>query len=196
MDKKIYIDLCDRPFERMIAVTVEDMGLERAYDAADPDISLMIGDNGSVFPVKGNVPILILDYAEPKNGEDHLLRPFDMDELCRRIWLAALSDDGNAPETLVLDEKRRRASYGKNSVSFTEAEFALLKLLYSRRGETVSDGEIACAVWGKAENDSNITAVYINYVRTKLMKICGYALIKRVRGVGYGMTELPDVRNY
>ena len=86
-----------------------------------------------------------------------------------------------------LDVKRKSAAFGKNKVSFTDAEFALLSLLYAKRGETVTDAEITEKVWGKDAPDSNITAVYVNYLREKLFKICEIPLIKRVRGVGYTM---------
>ncbi len=191
MNKKIYIDIGDRPFKRMLTVTVEDMGLEAASDISDPEISLVICDNRSALTVKKRIPCLVLDYEIPKNGSEYLLRPFEMSVLCKTIGRLTLSDGevGETEPTLMLNEKSRSAVYGKKSVELTAAEFKLLSLLYARRGSTVSDGEIACGVWGKADTGgSNITAVYVNYLRKKLLSICGSAVIERVRGEGYRMT--------
>lgn len=198
MNERIYVRLGDGPFERMVTITLEKAGFECVSDAKAPDITLAVADNvtvGEIKELKKRIPCLVLDYEAPKDGEEHLLRPFDTRALCQAVKRIAFPDTEGEREkpSLVLDETGRRAEYGKKSVSLTESEFRLLSLLHARRGSTVSDGEIACAVWGKVEgdgkNDSNITAVYVNYLRKKLSEICAYPLIKRVRGEGYRMTE-------
>ncbi len=190
MEKKIYLNLKDKPFLRMITVALEDMGFEIASSPTETDVLLIISEKGFVSNAKDRVPILVLDYGERENEENYLARPFEMAEFFDAVTRLTLQGSGASEKetpVLLLDEKRKSASYGKSRVDFTDVEFALLSLLYHANGKTVTDGEISRAVWGKTENDSNITAVYINYVRAKLAKICEIPLIKRVRGVGYTM---------
>ena len=194
MIKKIYLNLKDKPFLRMVTVEIEDMGYEIASLPTETDVSLIISECGFVPPSKNCAPILVLDRETVENTKYFLKRPFSMEafrsEVIRLTTLDPLAE--TEPEKtnrneLSLDVKRKNASFGKKKVSFTDAEFALLSLLYAKRGETVTDAEITEKVWGKGTSDSNITAVYINYLREKLFKICELPLIKRVRGVGYTM---------
>lgn len=194
MTKKIYLNLKDKPFLRMVTVEIEDMGYEIASLPTETNVLLIISECGFVPPSKNCAPILVLDRETAENTKYFLKRPFDItalrSEVIRLTMLDPLAE--SEPENtdrneLSLDIKRRIATFGKNKVSFTDAEFTLLKLLYEKRGETVTDAEITEKVWGKDTPDSNITAVYINYLREKLFKICELPLIKRVRGVGYTM---------
>lgn len=191
MNNKIYLNLKDKPFLRMITVETEDMGYEIASSPSETDVCLIITENGFVSPSKNSVPILVLERENTENDQCFLKRPFDMnvfrDTVKRLASSEPIADNVTEKNEIRLDEKRKTATYGKSKISFTEAEFALLSLLYARRGETVPDTEITEKVWGKDAPDSNITAVYVNYLREKLFKICELPLIKRVRGVGYTM---------
>ena len=175
----------------MITVETEDMGYEISSSPSGKDICLIITESGFVSPSKNSVPILVLGRENAENAKYFLKRPFDMDvfrDTVKRLASSEpITDNVTEKDVIRLDEKRRAAFYGEKKTSFTEAEFALLLLLYARRGETVPDAEITEKVWGKDAPDSNITAVYINYLREKLFRICELPLIKRVRGVGYTM---------
>lgn len=191
MNKKIYLNFKDKPFLRMITVELEDMGYAIASTLSETDVSLIITENGFVSPSKNDAPILVLGRENTENAKYYLKRPFDMtvfrDTVTRLASFEPTEDSVTAMDGIRLEPKQKTASYGKDKISFTEAEFALLSLLYERRGETVTDAEITEKVWGKDAPDSNITAVYVNYLREKLFKICELPLIKRVRGVGYTM---------
>ncbi len=193
MNKKIYLNFKDKPFLRMITVEIEDMGFVIASSPAETDVSLIISESGFVSPSKNSAPILVLGREATGNAEYFLKRPFDMNVFRDTVRQLALSepiaDNVTAKNEIRLDEKQKSASYGNEKIGFTEAEFALLSILYARRGETVTDAEITEKVWGKDAPDSNITAVYVNYIREKLYKICELPLIKRVRGVGYTMED-------
>lgn len=191
MNKKIYLNFKDKPFLRMITVELEDMGYAIASTLSETDVSLIITENGFVSPSKNDALILVLGRENTENAKYYLKRPFDMtvfrDTVTRLASFEPTEDSVTAMDGIRLEPKQKTASYGKDKISFTEAEFALLSLLYERRGETVTDAEITEKVWGKDAPDSNITAVYVNYLREKLFKICELPLIKRVRGVGYTM---------
>ncbi len=101
----------------------------------------------------------------------------------------------NALKQLVSDNKTKLLSINKRSgtvifcgerIKLTEKELALLTLLYENCGKTVSDSEIVKRIWhNETVFDSNIAAVYIKYLRSKLDEKAGRRFIYRVRGTGY-----------
>ena len=76
--------------------------------------------------------------------------------------------------------------YGEERLSLTETEHALLAALYGKRGDPVSRSELLLTVWGReTESKTNLTDVYIRYLREKLDDRFGVRLIFSVRGKGY-----------
>ena len=94
-----------------------------------------------------------------------------------------------APTDLTFDRDDNAFFYGEERLELTETEFSLLSLLYGRRGETVTREEILTYVWGREENENvrktNLTDVYIRYLREKLDDRFSVKLILAVRGKGY-----------
>ena len=84
------------------------------------------------------------------------------------------------PSRLTLDEKKRAAYLGGREVGLSENEFAVLSLLFERRGEAVSREELLCAIGG-AGNEAD---VYVCHLRRKL-ESGGRRVIFTVRGRGY-----------
>lgn len=76
-------------------------------------------------------------------------------------------------------------SFGGKNVRLTEREGLLFSYLFSRRGEEVSREEISSAVWGRSESSTNVTDVYISYLRKKLAPLLGQGAIRSVHGIGY-----------
>lgn len=76
-------------------------------------------------------------------------------------------------------------SFGGKNVRLTEREGLLFSYLFSRRGEEVSREEISSAVWGRSESSTNVTEVYISYLRKKLAPLLGQGAIRSVHGIGY-----------
>jgi DNA-binding response OmpR family regulator len=75
---------------------------------------------------------------------------------------------------------------GDRQVSMSPKEFALLRLLATRIGSTVSRVSILEEVWGSAENiDHNIVEQYVSYLRRKLDPDETGVQIVTVRGAGY-----------
>lgn len=77
-------------------------------------------------------------------------------------------------------------SRGEKSVRLTPREAACFRILYRRRGETVSREELS----GPAGSRSNLADVYVGYLRKKLRPLFGDGVILSVRGKGYSL-RLP-----
>ena len=76
-------------------------------------------------------------------------------------------------------------------MTLTEKEFSLLSLLLKNKGKAISDAEITDKIWkNEVASGSNVVAVYVNYLRTKLENAFGVKMIYRVRGEGYMLKEI------
>ncbi len=73
---------------------------------------------------------------------------------------------------------------GKETVRLTETEFALLELLYTRRGQIVSKEELRSAVWPEGVS-GNVCEVHMTHLRKKLAALLGEGVLVSVRGKGY-----------
>lgn len=93
-------------------------------------------------------------------------------------------DEDFSGNNVTLDD--RIVSYCGKQVKLTEREADLFKYLMSRRGETVSREDIRKNVWEKnGVIDTNVTDVYVSYLRRKLKPLFGDGVIISVRGKGY-----------
>ena len=118
-----------------------------------------------------------------------LRRPFDMLQLCNEV-LSLLSDDtlhaDTVRRTVIVDVVARNSggevtlSDGK-CIPLGPKEFAVLSLLWRRRGEAVSREEISREI---GESTANKVDVYVCMLRKKL-EAEDLRYIKTVRGQGY-----------
>ncbi len=78
-------------------------------------------------------------------------------------------------------------SFKGKHVKLTERETRLFEYLLERRGEVVSRTQLCENVWEKdiSAAKTNVTDVYVSYLRKKLDSILGSESIKTVRGEGY-----------
>ena len=127
-----------------------------------------------------------------KNGETplpdtrFLYRPFLIDTFVFEITKALFSEEAKAPPSLTVDKNHKTVRYGNTSVSLTETELKLLLLLYENRNQTVLSEDIVQTVFGgRPVENSNVAAVYVNYLRKKLDERFGKKFIFSVRGKGY-----------
>jgi two-component system OmpR family response regulator len=146
------------------------------------------------------MPVLLLtarDSVEDRvfgldsGADDYLTKPFAFVELTARIRALLRREAGSDKLTmtvggLTLDSTALRVSMGDRQVSMSPKEFALLRLLATRIGSTVSRVSILEEVWGSAENiDHNIVEQYVSYLRRKLDPDETGVQIVTVRGAGY-----------
>ena len=197
MGKSVKLYVSDEVFGRMLSLVLKGAGYEISDDVQPEPETLLITDD-KAFAFKGENKILYLLRAREDSfqGENVLLRPFYTDELVKVVDTltgdsetesrATRSKDRTEPR---LDKRNKRVMLGGKAVPLTEKEFLLFSLLYERKGEIVTDEEINEKVWkGETVDGSNITAVYINYLRNKIDSVIGRKYILRVRGQGYKIT--------
>ena len=123
-------------------------------------------------------------------ADDYVTKPFSFQELAARAnaILRRKCDPSLSVlrvEDLELDPALRKVHRGKSEIKLSPKEFALLQLLMSHAGETVSRQTLLQDTWGTKETDSNLVDVYVNYLRKKVDSFSGEKLIQTVRGAGY-----------
>jgi len=144
-------------------------------------------------------------------GERYFKRPFAVDSFVRAVAelvmgggdttgvrsseLSQFAEEGRAVSEdrrsggLAYNTENGRFYYDEEELALTETEQALLLLLYEKRGETVTREELLEQVWGRDEKQNvrktNLTDVYIRYLREKLDDRFDVRLIVSVRGKGY-----------
>ena len=149
------------------------------------------------------LPVLLLtarDAVEDRvlgldsGADDYLTKPFAFAEFAARIRALVRRDSSTAKASckignLVLDGATVRATSGGTALPMSSKEFAVLWMLSSRPGETLTRAEILGEVWGTtAHIDATVVDQYVSYLRRKLDPAAAGVSISTVRGVGYSLT--------
>ena len=150
---------------------------------------------------KNSTPILMLtarDAVEDKirgldaGADDYLTKPFSFDELLARLRALmrrprSLEEQSQLKAGRIqMDLLARRVLVGKEEVTLSQKEFALLEFLIRHKGEVVSRTQIAEHVWDQHFDPmSNTIDVYINFLRKKIDLPEGKSAVETVRGAGY-----------
>lgn len=150
------------------------------------------------------LPVLLLtarDAVEDRvlgldsGADDYLTKPFAFVEFSARIR-ALVRRDSASPRPLLrvgrieLEAPAVRASVAGKVVPLSTKEFALLWLLASRVGATVSRSDILTEVWGSTlQIDPTIVDQYVRYLRKKLEPVHAGVIVVTVRGSGYRLDE-------
>lgn len=196
-------------------VQVVHDGLAAVDAARDPQLDLIVLDvmlpglNG--FEICRRLrtdqvltPILIItacDALEDKiegldsGADDYIVKPFQVAELLararallrRRVALPAASGVMSIAD-LTLDPVTRHVIRGGQAIRLSATEYTLLEHLMRNAGRVLTRAMILDQVWQyDFEGNDNVLDVYISYLRGKVDKGHGIALIHTVRGVGYKM---------
>ncbi len=92
------------------------------------------------------------------------------------------------PAQLELDLRARTVTVGDRAVVLTRLGFEVLRVLLSRRGETVTNDELARSVWGhQATPDAGFVQTAVYRLRAALREAGAGDIIENVRGVGYAI---------
>jgi len=160
---------------------------------------------------ESDVPIIMLtakdDVSDKVMGldsgaDDYMTKSFAIEELLARIRVVlkrkGRQEDRNSKieaGKLVLFKDEHRVEFDGNEISLSKKEFELLKYLMENRGIVLDRQKILDKVWGyDYYGDTNVTDVYIKYLRNKIDQRFGVQLIHTVRGVGYLLKE-PEVKD-
>jgi len=151
-----------------------------------------------------DVPVLVLtarDSLDDKvrglqsGADDYLVKPFAFEELIARLHSLVRRASGAPPGPLTcgplqLDQHRRSACCNGQPLTLTQREFTLLEYLCRHAGRVVSRSQIEQGVWGDDfDRETNVVAVYVNYLRRKLEAAGAPDLLETVRGAGYRLKE-------
>lgn len=149
---------------------------------------------------RGNdqTPVLLLtaldDVSDRIRGldagaDDHLGKPFDLDELAARLRALTRRSRGRARATLehgtlALDPATGRVTAAGIDVPLSRREYAILAALMEHPGAIRSRVELEERLYGWQEGvESNAVEVHVHHLRAKL----GRDAIETVRGLGYRM---------
>ena len=139
---------------------------------------------------------------------DYITKPFAIEELLARIRVALkfrhaqdaqMSGDPKGsgsdakPEEgvlvwglLRLDDKSRTVTYDGHSISLTNREFLMLKILLENHDIVLSRDTLLDRVCGYDYiGETNVVDVYIRHLRSKIDDVFGVKMIQTVRGAGY-----------
>ncbi len=124
-------------------------------------------------------------------GDDYIVKPFAFAELVARIH-AVLRRRREHPRCRVgdleIDYMETLATRDGEALDLTRTEFALLRHLAEKQGETVTRTELLQAVWGMGfDPGTNIVDVHIRRLRKKVDEPFGSPMIHTVRGAGYAL---------
>lgn len=113
-------------------------------------------------------------------GDDYLVKPYEPSELLARVEavLRRRSSDMINPSSrmsqgdLTLDPVEHKVIFSDGrTVELTPLEFRLIYYLMKNSGRILNTGQILSKVWGyDYEGESNLVAVYIRRLRTKIEK--------------------------
>jgi two-component system OmpR family response regulator len=124
-------------------------------------------------------------------ADDYLVKPFAFAELLARLRALVRRGAAERPTVLEvgdlrLDPATRRVWRGEAEIELSAKEFSLLETFMRRPGRVLSRLELLEHAWDYAyEHRSNVTDVYVRYLREKIDRPFGRGSLETVRGAGY-----------
>ncbi|WP_323042732.1 response regulator [Gemmobacter sp.] len=124
-------------------------------------------------------------------ADDHLGKPFELQELAARLRAILRRREGRAAgllhwNGLCLDPARMQGTLEGRDLRFSPREFALLQALIERPGAILSKPMLEDRLYGWQEDvESNTVEVHVHKLRAKL----GAGFIETIRGAGYRLAE-------
>ena len=125
-------------------------------------------------------------------ADDYVVKPFAVEEVVARLHalLRRRPDTGSHVLLRVgdieLDARGHRATRGGRELDLTPREFALLEVFLQRPGEVIDRRVLHEEVWGYSfDPGTNVTDVFVGYLRRKLEAAGEPRVLHTVRGIGF-----------
>ena len=193
-------------------VSIKEDGREALKEALENDYDLIILDimlpsmNG--FEIcrrlkrEKNTPVIMLSakdsVTDKVNGlqigaDDYIPKPFAIEELLARInaifrRVDSLDNHIVKFKDLVINRNSRTVSRNDKEINLTTKEYELLMILIDNKDKVVTRDELLEKIWGyEYEPETNVTDVYVRYLRSKLNNENKEEYIQTIRSVGYIM---------
>ncbi|HIF9384562.1 TPA: response regulator transcription factor [Photobacterium damselae] len=146
-----------------------------------------------------NTPILFLtakDQLEDKiaafkaGGDDYLLKPFAMEELCLRLY--ALSNRGPRQDIgelkfadITISTRTDEVKRAETEIKLSRIQLKILKLLMRQAPSIVSRQEVIESIWGDETPSSDALRSHIYGLRNALDKGFETSRLETIHGQGY-----------
>ena len=122
-------------------------------------------------------------------ADDYIAKPFAIEELLARIEVVfrrqdSLNNSIVKFKDIVINKSSRSVKRNGNEISLTNKEYELLMILVDNKDKVVTREELLEKIWGYGyEPETNVTDVYVRYLRTKLNNENKEEYIQTVRSV-------------
>ena len=126
-------------------------------------------------------------------ADDYIAKPFAIEELLARIEVVFRRQDNLNNyiikfKDITINKSSRVVKRDGNEINLTNKEYELLMILLDNKDKVVTREELLEKIWGYGyEPETNVTDVYIRYLRSKLNNENKEQYIQTVRSVGYIM---------
>ena len=126
-------------------------------------------------------------------ADDYIAKPFAIEELLARIEVVFRRQDNLNNyiikfNDITINKSSRVVKRNGNEINLTNKEYELLMILIDNKDKVVTREELLEKIWGYGyEPETNVTDVYIRYLRAKLNNENKEEYIQTVRSVGYIM---------
>ena len=190
--------ICDTGDEKLDAML--RALLERFRDTSAEDGVLLITEDPSATEERHTSVIVLYEDDRYTYSPEHraltarygekyraVMRPIDLlgfSGILRELHGGAIPVPSSNGEEGSVSYENRTVSFRGRTVKLTAREDELFRLMYEHRGKVVSRERIATAVWGSGTS-TNVTDVYMSYLRRKLVTVLGDGVLSSVRGEGY-----------
>ena len=126
-------------------------------------------------------------------ADDYIAKPFAIEELLARIEVVFRRQDNLNNyivkfKDITINRNSRIVKRNGKEINLTNKEYELLMILIDNKDKVVTREELLEKIWGYGyEPETNVTDVYIRYLRSKLNNENKEEYIQTVRSVGYIM---------
>lgn len=126
-------------------------------------------------------------------ADDYIAKPFAIEELLARIEVVfrrgySLDNHIVRFKDIIINKSSRTVKRNGIEINLTNKEYELLTTLIDNKDKVVTREELLEKIWGYGyEPETNVTDVYIRYLRAKLNNADKEEYIQTVRSIGYIM---------